>query len=47
MHHIALHLTHCIILLVAHLCSYTLDHTEPELEVQTEQAQAEDLTNLA
>jgi hypothetical protein len=27
--------------------SYTLDHAEPELEVQAEQAQTEDLTNLA
>jgi hypothetical protein len=47
MHHITLHLTHYIILLVAHLCSYTLDHAEPELEVEVEQAQTEDLTNLA
>jgi hypothetical protein len=47
MYHISLHLMHCIILLVAHLCSYTLDHAEPELEVQAEQDQAEDLTNLA
>jgi hypothetical protein len=45
MHHIALHLTHYIILLVAYLYSYTLDYVEPELEVQAEQAQAEDLTN--
>jgi hypothetical protein len=47
MHHIALHLTHYIILLVAYLYPYTLDYVEPELEVQAEQAQAEDLTNLA
>jgi hypothetical protein len=47
MHHIALHIMHCIMLFLAHLCSYTLDHAEPKLEVQAEQAQAEDLTNLA
>jgi hypothetical protein len=47
MHHIALHLTICIILLLAHLCLYTLDHAEPELEVRVDQAQAEDLTTLA
>jgi hypothetical protein len=41
-----LHLMHCIILLLAHMCSYTLDHAEPELEELTKQAQAEDLTNL-
>jgi hypothetical protein len=46
MHHIALHLMHCIILFLAHSCSCTLDPTEPELEVQAEQTQAEDLTNL-
>jgi hypothetical protein len=38
---------HCIILFLAHSCSCTLDHVEPELDVQAEQAQAEDLTNLA
>jgi hypothetical protein len=47
MYHIALHLMHCIILFLAHLCSYTLDHAELELEVQVEQAQAKGLTNLA
>jgi hypothetical protein len=26
-------LTLCIILFLSHLCSYTLDHVEPELEV--------------
>jgi hypothetical protein len=36
----------CTILLSAHVCSYTLDHVEPELEEPTEQAQAVDLTNL-
>jgi hypothetical protein len=46
MYHIALHLMHCIILFLAHSCSCTLDHAEPKLEVQAEQAQAEDLTNL-
>jgi hypothetical protein len=37
---------HCILLLVAHICSYTLDHAEPELEELTEQAQAKEFTNL-
>jgi hypothetical protein len=38
---------HCIILLLAHMrLFYTLDHAEPELGVQAEQAQAEGLTNL-
>jgi hypothetical protein len=46
MHHILLHLTLCIIFFLAHLCSYILDHTKPELEVRMEQAQADDLTNL-
>jgi hypothetical protein len=46
MHHIALCLMHYIILFLAHSCSCTLDHAESELEVQAEQAQAEDLTNL-
>jgi ssRNA-specific RNase YbeY (16S rRNA maturation enzyme) len=41
------HLMHCIISLLAHICLYTLDHTEPKLEESMEQAQAEDLTNLA
>jgi hypothetical protein len=41
------HLMHCIILLFAHTCSYTLDHSEPELEEPTEQAKAEDTTYLA
>jgi hypothetical protein len=47
MYHIALHITLCIILFLAHLCSYTLDHAELELDVQAEQAQAEYFTNLA
>jgi hypothetical protein len=38
---------HCIILFLTHSCSCTLDHVEPELEVQVEQDQAKDLTNLA
>jgi hypothetical protein len=42
-----LHLMHCIISLLVHICLHTLDHTEPELEEPTEQAQAENLTNLA
>jgi hypothetical protein len=41
-----LHIMHCILLLVAHICSYTLDHAEPELEELTEQAQAKEFTNL-
>jgi hypothetical protein len=38
---------HCIILFLTHSCSCTLDHAEPELEVQVKQAQAEDLTHIA
>jgi hypothetical protein len=34
-------------LLSAHIWSYMLDHAEQVLEEPTEQAQAEDLTNLA
>jgi hypothetical protein len=38
---------HYIILLLAHTrLFYTLDHVESKQEVQAEQAQAEDLTNL-
>jgi hypothetical protein len=47
MHHIALHLALCIILFLAHLCSYTLVHAVSELEVHAEQAQPEDFTNLS
>jgi hypothetical protein len=48
LHHVALaYLMHCTIFLSAHVCSYMLDHAEPELKESTEQAQAEDLTNLA
>jgi hypothetical protein len=32
---------------LAHIRSLTLDHVEPKPEVQAEQAQAEDFTNLA
>jgi hypothetical protein len=32
---------------LAHICSYTLDHTEPKLEEPMEQAQVEEFTNLA
>jgi hypothetical protein len=46
MHHLPFHLMHCIILFLAHSCSCTLDHAEPKLEVQAEQAQGKDLTNL-
>jgi hypothetical protein len=37
---------HCIMLYLAHICSYTLDHAEPELEEPMEQAQAEEVTNI-
>jgi hypothetical protein len=48
LHHFALaSLIHCTILLLAHICSYTLDHVEPDLKELMEQAQAEDLTDLA
>jgi hypothetical protein len=48
LNHFALaYLLHWTKLLSAHVYSYTLDHAEPELEELTEQAQAEDLTNLA
>jgi hypothetical protein len=39
------HLMHCTILLLAHIRSYTLDHTNP-ME-PTEQAQVEEFTNFA
>jgi hypothetical protein len=38
---------HCIVLLLAHICLYTLDHAEPELEESIEQAQVEEFTSLA
>jgi hypothetical protein len=34
-----LHLMHCAISLLAHSYSYTLDHVEPETEIQAEQVQ--------
>jgi hypothetical protein len=37
---------HYITLLLAQSCAFTMDHAELEFEEQTEQAQAEDLTNL-
>jgi hypothetical protein len=37
---------HYIILFLAHIFLYTLDHAEPELEVQVQQAQPEYFTNL-
>jgi hypothetical protein len=47
LHHISLlYLMHCIILLSAHSCAIAIDHAEPELEVQAEQDQFEDFTNL-
>jgi hypothetical protein len=41
------HFMHCTILPLAHICSFTLGHTELEFGEPTEQAQAEDLANLA
>jgi hypothetical protein len=41
MHHIALYLMLCIILFLAHICSYTLEHVEPESEIQAKQVQKE------
>jgi hypothetical protein len=38
---------HCIIMLSAHAFAYSLDHVEPELEVQAERAQVEEFTNLS
>jgi hypothetical protein len=46
-HYCIFHLMHCIILLLDHICSCTLDHTEWESEGSTEQAQAKDPANLA
>jgi hypothetical protein len=40
------HLMHYIILFLAHICLYTLDNVELESEVQAEQAQAKDFSNL-
>jgi hypothetical protein len=34
-------------LFLAHICSFTIDHVEPKLEELMEQAQTEELTNLA
>jgi hypothetical protein len=36
-----------ITLLLAHSCAFVIDHAKPKFEESTEQAQAEDLTNLA
>jgi hypothetical protein len=47
LHHISLsYLMHCTILLLAHSCAIAIDHAEPELKVQAEQAQVKDFTNL-
>jgi hypothetical protein len=47
-HHIGLaYLSHCIIWLLTHVCSYVLDHVVSKFEEPTEQVQVEDLTNLA
>jgi hypothetical protein len=40
------YILHCIVSLLAHICSYTLDHTESELEEPMEQAQVKEFTNL-
>jgi hypothetical protein len=46
-HHVALaYLSHCIIWLLAHVCSYALDPMVPEFEEPTEQAQVEEFTKL-
>jgi hypothetical protein len=37
----------CTMLFLAHIYLYTLDHVESELEVQAEQAQVKEFTNLA
>jgi hypothetical protein len=41
------HVRNYITLLLAHSCAFALDHTRPEFEEPTQQAQAEDLTYLA
>jgi hypothetical protein len=41
------HLMHCTILPLSHIRSFMLGHTEPEFGEPVEQAQAENLTNLA
>jgi hypothetical protein len=41
------HLMHCTILPLAHIRSFMLGHAELEFLEPTEQAQAEDLANLA
>jgi hypothetical protein len=47
LHHVALAcLLHCIIWILGHVCSYALDHAEPEFEEPTEQAKVEEFTNL-
>jgi hypothetical protein len=40
------YLLHCIIWLLAHVCSYVLDHAVPKFEEPMEQAQVEEFTNL-
>jgi hypothetical protein len=45
--HVALaYLSHCIIWLLTHVCSYVLDHVMPKFEESMEQAQVEEFTNL-
>jgi hypothetical protein len=46
LHHFALaYLIHCTILILAHVYSYTLDHTEPKHEEPLEQAEAKEPAN--
>jgi hypothetical protein len=40
-------LKHHIMLLWAHICSYTLDHMEQKLEESTEETQVKAIINLA
>jgi hypothetical protein len=41
------YLSYCIIWLLAHVCQYALDHAESKSEVQVEQPQVEEFTNLS
>jgi hypothetical protein len=41
------HLMHCTILPLAHIHLFTLGSAEPKSEVQAEQAQVEEFTNLS
>jgi hypothetical protein len=37
---------HCILYVVSHTYTFTIDHAEPEFEEPMEQAQVKDFTNL-